>query len=206
MKTVRNLLCIATSLLVVATTAQEVSDEKKEPAEEKEMNPKVLFETSHGDIMIELDAEKAPLTVKHFLDLVDEGHYDGIIFHRAVKGFVIQAGSFDQDSKPRNVGTTVKNEASNGLKNDKGTVSMARTSDPDSAAADFFINTVDNDFLNPTRNSAGYAVFGKVIRGMEVVHAIEDMEVHTKEIQGQKFPDFPKETVVITSASRARSE
>ncbi|MCY3884704.1 MAG: peptidylprolyl isomerase [Gammaproteobacteria bacterium] len=186
--------------------ATQAASDDTEMKESEQDNPKVLLDTSHGTIMLELFADKAPLTVKHFLKLVDDGHYDGIIFHRAHKGFVIQAGSWDQDLNSRDVPETVKNEAMNGLKNSKGTVAMARYDDPDSASADFFINTKNNHMLNysESEGKAGYAVFGKVIRGMKIVHEIENLNTKTEVVNGVELVNFPVDTVVITKAQQFR--
>lgn len=188
-----------------AEESQE-SSENSNLKESKQENPKVLLDTSHGTIMLELFADKAPLTVKHFLSLVDDGHYDGIIFHRAHKGFVIQAGSWDQELNSRDVTETVKNEAMNGVKNSKGTIAMARYDDPDSASADFFINTKNNHMLNysESEGKAGYTVFGKVTRGMKVVHEIENLRTKTQVVNGLELENFPVDTVVITQAAQFR--
>ncbi len=185
--------------------SQESSEQSNLKGSEQE-NPKVLLDTSHGTIMLELFADKAPLTVKHFLSLVDDGHYDGIIFHRAHKGFVIQAGSWDQELNSRDVTETVKNEAMNGVKNSKGTIAMARYDDPDSASADFFINTKNNHMLNysESEGKAGYTVFGKVTRGMKVVHEIENLRTKTQVVNGLELENFPVDTVVITRAAQFR--
>ena len=135
----------------------------------------VVIATNYGDITVELDAEKAPLTVKNFLSYVDEKFYDGTIFHRVIRNFMIQGGGFTPDMAQKRTHAPVKNEAGNGLKNTRGTIAMARTMIIDSATAQFFINTVDNAFLDHRDNSMqgfGYAVFGKVTDGMEVVDAI----------------------------------
>jgi peptidyl-prolyl cis-trans isomerase B (cyclophilin B) len=139
-------------------------------------NPKVQLETNKGTIVIELDAENAPNTVENFLGYVNKGFYDGTIFHRVIRDFMIQGGGFDLKMSQKQTGIPIKNEANNGLKNDKGTIAMARTSNPHSATAQFFINVNDNDFLNfssETPQGWGYAVFGKVTEGMDVVEAIE---------------------------------
>ena len=159
-------------------------------------NPQVVMETSKGEIVLELYPDKAPLTVKNFLDYVDAGFYNGTIFHRVIPGFMLQGGGFSQDMQKKPTLTPVKNEAYNGLKNDRGTIAMARTQDPHSASSQFFINTVDNAFLNykgQTTAGWGYAVFGKVIKGMEVVDAISKVETG---VQG-RFRDVPKTPVVI---------
>jgi cyclophilin family peptidyl-prolyl cis-trans isomerase len=137
--------------------------------------PQVEMKTSLGVIVIELDAEKAPATVENFLQYVKERHYDGTVFHRVIPGFMIQGGGFDADFKQKATRKPVKNEAANGLKNDVGTIAMARTGDPHSATAQFFINVADNASLNfrfPTPEGYGYTVFGKVTKGMDVVQRI----------------------------------
>ncbi|MGA7982048.1 MAG: peptidylprolyl isomerase [Chromatiaceae bacterium] len=160
------------------------------------------METSAGTITIELYPEKAPQTVKSFLTYVDEGFYDGTIFHRVIPGFMIQGGGFTGDMQQKSTHAPIKNEADNGLKNDRGTIAMARTSDPDSATAQFFINLKDNDFLNHTGKTTrgwGYAVFGKVTDGMEVVDKIAAAPTgpHPKGLQ-----DVPKTPIVINKVTR----
>ncbi len=210
MKRFRNLLWVTAAALAMSGIPQNdaATEEEEEVTNEPQENPKVLFDTTHGTIMMELFEKEAPITVKHFLALVDDGHYDGIIFHRAHRDFVIQAGSFDQEMESRDIPDTIKNEASNGLSNEKGTVAMARGDHPDSAAADFFINTKDNLFLDysESKGVVGYAVFGKVTRGMDVVHAIEKLKVKTEEVGGIKLENVPVEKVVIISAQRYRDK
>ncbi len=158
--------------------------------------PMVKIETSMGDITVELDAEKAPLTVANFLEYAKSGHYDGTIFHRVIDNFMIQGGGFDQNMTQKPAPKTVKNEADNGLKNDIYTIAMARTPDPHSASAQFFINTKDNDFLNftaPTPSGWGYAVFGKVVEGKDVVDAIGKVKTGKSGPHG----DVPVEPIVI---------
>jgi len=155
-------------------------------------NPMVLMSTSMGDIKIELYEDKAPVTVKNFLGYVNDKFYDGTIFHRVIPNFMIQGGGFEQSMKQKPTKAPIKNEAANGLKNDVGTIAMARTGDPDSATAQFFINVVNNDGLNrPKPDGHGYAVFGKVVDGMDVVHKIEHVQTATR--------DVPVEPVVIKS-------
>ncbi len=151
----------------------------------------VIMKTSKGEIHIELDAEAAPLSVENFLQYVDDGFYDGTVFHRVVPGFVIQGGGFVADGTQKKTRPPIKNEAENGLKNDRGTLSMARTSVVDSATSQFFVNLVDNDFLNHGTRDFGYAVFGRVTEGMDVVDAIAESP-----------PSNPGEGVVIESAKR----
>jgi peptidyl-prolyl cis-trans isomerase B (cyclophilin B) len=159
----------------------------------------VKLHTNHGDITLELDDAKAPETVKNFLEYVSSGFYDGTIFHRVIDGFMIQGGGFEPGMKKKDTRGPIKNEAANGLKNDAYTIAMARTSDPQSATAQFFINVKDNDFLNYTSPDArgyGYAVFGKVVEGKETVDAIR--KVKTGNSGG--FQDVPVEDVIITKA------
>jgi peptidyl-prolyl cis-trans isomerase B (cyclophilin B) len=158
------------------------------------------MKTSMGDMTIELDADAAPISVKNFLEYVENGTYEGTVFHRVIKDFMIQGGGMDKDmnSKPNN--DPIINEASNGLKNDRGTLAMARTADPDSATNQFFINHKDNDFLNfsgPTPDKIGYAVFGKVTEGMDVVDAIADVKTTSKGY----YDDVPAEPIEILSVT-----
>lgn len=139
----------------------------------------VILHTNMGDIKLELDKAKAPVTVENFVQYVKDGHYDGTIFHRVIGNFMIQGGGFDKDMKQKPTHAPIKNEANNGLKNSIGTIAMARTQDPHSASAQFFINVADNSFLNfssETRQGWGYAVFGKVVDGMDVVNAIKNVK------------------------------
>jgi peptidyl-prolyl cis-trans isomerase B (cyclophilin B) len=155
--------------------------------------------TSKGDIRIELDAEKAPLTTQNFIHYVNGGHYDGLIFHRVIPGFMIQGGGMDTQMAEKKTRAPIKNEAANGLQNKTGSVAMARTNAVDSATCQFFINVKDNDFLNHRSDSPsefGYAVFGRVIEGMDIVHQIEKVKTGTR----GHHDDVPVETVVITSA------
>lgn len=163
-------------------------------------NPRVSMQTSQGTIVIELNAEKAPKSVENFLAYVRDGFYDGTIFHRVINGFMIQGGGFDANMKQKPTNAPIENEANNGLKNNKYTLAMARTSDPHSATAQFFINVADNDFLNftsPTPNGWGYAVFGQVVEGTEVVDAIKGVKTGNRGFH----QDVPVENVVIEKAS-----
>ena len=159
----------------------------------------VRLHTSFGPITINLDADKAPKTVANFLDYVKNGHYDGTIFHRVISGLMIQGGGFAPGMKQKPTGAAVANEASNGLRNDKYTVAMARTSDPHSATAQFFINVADNAFLNhsaPTAQGWGYCVFGRVTEGMEVVDKIKAVATGRSGMHS----DVPQQDVVIERA------
>ena len=160
----------------------------------------VKLSTNFGDITIELDAEKAPITAANFLQYVEKGFYDGVIFHRVMNGFMVQGGGFDANMKQKPTDAPIKNEADNGLANNKYTIAMARTSVPDSASSQFFINVADNDFLNhtaPTPSGWGYCVFGKVVEGMDVVDKIK--AVPTTSRAGHQ--DVPVEPVVILQAT-----
>ena len=157
----------------------------------------VLLTTNHGTIKLELDAEKAPKTVENFLNYVRAGHYDGTIFHRVIDGFMVQGGGFEPGMKQKPTGATVENEAKNGLKNTAYTVAMARTSDPHSASAQFFINIKDNTFLDyPGQDGFGYCVFGKVVEGNDVVDKIKAV----KTTRTGMFADVPVDNVVIEKA------
>ena len=186
------------SLIFLVSVAMVVSPSESGAGEE---NPVVLMETSLGNIKIELDQAKAPITVKNFLSYVDEKFYDGTIFHRVIGNFMIQGGGFTADMQQKRAKAPIKNEAGNGLKNMTGTIAMARTNVVDSATAQFFINVVDNDFLNhqnTTPQGFGYAVFGKVIEGIDVVDKIKAVKTGSK----MGFSDVPAETVVIKSVKR----
>jgi len=161
---------------------------------------KVLLKTNQGDITLTLDAAKAPISVANFLQYVKSGHYDGTIFHRVINNFMIQGGGMTAGMKQKPTGAEIENEANNGLKNELGTVAMARTSDPHSATAQFFINVNDNEFLNHTAQNAqgwGYAVFGKVTEGMDVVDTIRKVKTGNSGFH----QDVPAEDVVIEKAS-----
>ena len=155
----------------------------------------VIMSTSMGDVKIELYSDKAPETVKNFLAYVNDKFYDGTVFHRVIPNFMIQGGGFTQDMQQKPAKPPIKNEADNGLKNDTGTIAMARTAVVDSATSQFFINVKDNDFLNHNPQNFGYAVFGKVIEGMDVVHKIERVKTGNRGM----YQDVPVEPVVIKS-------
>ncbi len=159
----------------------------------------VKLSTNLGTITLDLDAERAPETVKNFLQYVQDGHYDNTVFHRVIDGFMIQGGGFEPGMRQKKTRTPVTNEANNGLKNDRGTVAMARTGDPHSASAQFFINIADNAFLNhtsPTTQGWGYCVFGRVTEGMDVVEKIKAVRTGSKGMH----KDVPVEDVVIERA------
>ncbi len=164
-------------------------------------NPMVLLETTSGDILLELFPEKAPATVENFLKYVDEGFYNGTVFHRVIRGFMIQGGGLTLRLEEKPTGQPIRNEANNGLSNARGTIAMARTSEPHSATAQFFINTVDNTGLDHTEESPegfGYCVFGQVADGMDVVDKIQKLKIKP---QGM-HESVPVDSVLITSASR----
>lgn len=162
----------------------------------------ITFHTNFGDIVIELDFEKAPKSAANFKQYCEEGHYDGTIFHRVIDGFMIQGGGFTEDMSQKETRDPIENEADNGLKNDAGTLAMARTMDPHSASAQFFINVKDNDFLNHSSKDMqgwGYAVFGKVSDGMDVVNKIKGTATTTR----AGHQDVPVEPVVIDKVTVA---
>ena len=165
----------------------------------------IILHTNFGDIKLELYPTKAPETVKNFVEYVESGHYDGTIFHRVIDGFMIQGGGFDKDMKQQPTRSPIKNEANNGLKNEKGTIAMARTQDPHSATTQFFINVADNDFLNhkaETMQGWGYAVFGKVADGMDVIEKITKV----KTTNHGPHENVPAEPVIIESAEVVKED
>jgi peptidyl-prolyl cis-trans isomerase B (cyclophilin B) len=167
------------------------------------MSTQVVIDTSFGPFTIQLDEARAPKTVQNFLAYVDGGHYDGTIFHRVIDGFMAQGGGYDATYEKKPTRAPVQNEADNGLKNDRGTVAMARTSDPHSATAQFFVNVADNEFLNHRAKNDrdwGYTVFGKVVSGMDVVDRIKNVKTGAG---GPFAKDAPLEPVLIRSAKRA---
>lgn len=157
----------------------------------------VVFHTNLGDIQLELYEDKAPKTTANFLAYVEDGFYDGTVFHRVIPRFVVQGGGFDQNLQRKQTREPIENEADNGLKNKRGTLSMARTSDPDSATSQFFINLSDNQPLDYSRGNAGYAVFARVVEGMDVVYEIADIPTGPA---GPFQQDVPQQPVVIESA------
>jgi cyclophilin family peptidyl-prolyl cis-trans isomerase len=190
---------VSAILLVLAMFLQTGCDKKSQQTNQKDESTmaaqskavKVKISTNKGDIVVELNQGKAPITCENFLKYVDANYYDGTIFHRVIKGFMIQGGGMTADMRPKPTNPPIVNEAKNGLNNVRGSIAMARTSDPDSATSQFFINHADNDFLNYGVRDAGYAVFGKVVSGMEVVDAIASVKT--------KPGDVPVETVIINS-------
>ncbi len=200
----RRIALISLVLLPVLASCQPPKKEEKPtdapvPAAETKSS-KVRLKTSKGDIVLQLDAAKAPVTVENFLGYVKKKQYDGTVFHRVIEGFMIQGGGFTQSGNTlseKETGKGIVNESKNGLKNDRGTIAMARTSDPNSATAQFFINVVDNGMLNYPSNG-GYAVFGKVIEGMDVVDKIKGTKTRADARLGG---DVPVEPITITSAT-----
>lgn len=156
----------------------------------------VVLETTKGNIELEFDATRAPITVANFVEYVVDGHFDGTIFHRVIPEFMIQGGGFTPQGAQKETRDPIRLESDNGLKNDRGTIAMARTSDPDSATSQFFINLIDNDFLNRASGSDGYAVFGTVVEGMDVVDAIAGVQTGSR----GPYQNWPLEDVVITRA------
>jgi cyclophilin family peptidyl-prolyl cis-trans isomerase len=190
-KMMKRILLIALSILLLAAPAFAVTE--------------VIIETNYGDITVALDEEKAPQSVANFLTYADSNHYNGTIFHRVIKDFMIQGGNFSAEMVPKKTHAPIKNEASNGLRNLRGTLAMARTGVVDSATSQFFINLKDNGFLDHRDTSTrgyGYAVFGKVTKGMDVVDKIGISPTHTY----QRFRDVPVETVVIRSVKRVAAQ
>jgi len=193
---------LLTMLLFVAPVHLVIAGDQKM---ERRINPMVEMETSEGIIKIELWSDKAPITVNNFLSYVDEGFYDGTIFHRVIAGFMIQGGGLSSDMKEKKGHTPIKNEATAELKNTRGTIAMARTGVVDSATAQFFINVVDNDSLNHRDSTArgyGYAVFGKVVEGMDVVDKIRKVQTTTR----GPYQDVPATPVVIKSVKRLAAD
>jgi len=189
MKSLKNILFILAiiALSISINKSEGIAEDKVE----KGGNPVVLIKTSKGDIKVELYKEKAPISVENFLSYVNDGYYSGTIFHRVIKNFMIQGGGFTADMKQKSPKDPIKNEAKNGLSNSKGTLAMARTAVVDSATSQFFINHADNKFLDHGTRDYGYAVFGKVIEGMDVVDKIS--------IVPTGHQDVPTETVTIES-------
>ncbi len=197
----RGLLAMLTLLGLAACSAQ--SEEKTAPSASKPAgdHPVVSVTTSLGKFEIDLDAQRAPITVANFLQYVDAGFYDGTIFHRVIPSFMIQGGGFDGAMKQKSTRAPIQNEATNGLRNEPGTIAMARTSDPNSATAQFFINLVDNQFLNHGGRDFGYAVFGRVSSGMDVVEKLASVPTGSR----GGHQNLPQEAVVIESIRRKQA-
>ncbi|NOZ79710.1 MAG: peptidyl-prolyl cis-trans isomerase [Acidobacteria bacterium] len=192
---------VLTALIIVTLSVAGFAGQK---GKHMDTHPRVVLETSMGKIVIELDPVKAPKTVANFLQYVRAGFYDGTIFHRVIPGFMIQGGGFTPDMKQKKTRGPIANEAANGLKNLRGTIAMARTSRVDSATSQFFINLVDNGFLDHRDNSAsgfGYCVFGHVVKGMDVVDAIGKAPTGTVRAGAVPFSDVPKTPIIIKKAT-----
>ena len=192
-RTIRRITAAIAALAVGSISAGAPSARAAEPE-----RPRVTFETSHGPFVLELARESAPETVANFLAYVRDGFYEGTIFHRVIAGFMIQGGGFTPEFRQPAARAPVRNEADRGGRNDRGSIAMARTSDPHSATAQFFINVADNDFLNHrsrTPQGWGYAVFGRIVEGMETVDRIAALETGSR----GSFNDVPQETAVIQS-------
>ncbi len=197
------LVIVGSVIVILSSTSKEIKEDisMEETQETTSPAPQVVLETSFGNITLELYHDKAPITVSNFLNYVESGFYNGTIFHRVIPGFMIQGGGFTADMEQKPTQAPIKNEADNGLKNTKGTIAMARTQIVDSATSQFFINTVDNPFLDHRTKSPdgyGYCVFGHVIEGMDVVSRIENVKTHSLGY----FNDVPVEPVTIISAKR----
>ena len=202
-KNVLKLVFCTFALAFVLSSCSNKSDEAEMPIIQETSMTQVIIKTSVGDIHLELDGEKAPITVENFVAIAKSGYYDGTIFHRVINGFMVQGGGLNADMSNKSSGTApIQNEANNGLTNDRGTVAMARTMEPHSATGQFFVNHKDNGFLNHTGENSqgwGYAVFGKVTEGMDVVDAIADVE--TGSTGGHQ--DVPVEVITIESVTVA---
>jgi peptidyl-prolyl cis-trans isomerase B (cyclophilin B) len=194
------LFCLTLAAPSIANDANLIADKPTNSSQDSNPMTTVSLQTNHGEIQIQLDAEKAPLTVANFLSYVADKHYDGTVFHRVIPGFMLQGGGFAPGMQQKPTKPAVVNEANNGLTNDLYTVAMARTNDPHSATAQFFINVKDNDFLNfssETSRGWGYTVFGKVITGEDIVKKIETVTTGRSGAHG----DVPLEDVLIESVS-----
>lgn len=204
------LFCLFTIVTLLTVFSACESPSKKDSASNTDqekttkqgVNPMVLISTNHGDIKLELNKDKAPITVDNFLSYLEDGFYNDTIFHRVIPNFMIQGGGFTGDMKQKSTKAPIKNEADNGLKNKRGTVAMARTSVVDSATSQFFLNLVDNNFLDHGGRDYGYAVFGKVVDGMDVVDKIASVKTGSV---GQ-FRDVPNEPATIKSVTLVESK
>ena len=205
MRNMTNLLPRLLSCLLAATLSISMSvawAQSDDPVE----NPRVLMKTTDGDITIELFADKSPITVENFLRYVDDGHYDGTVFHRVISNFMIQGGGFDAELKEKPTRAPIVNESKNKLHNTRGTLAMARTSDPDSAAAQFFINQRSNLRLDWSGGKDGYTVFGEVVDGMQVVDIVSLTDTGSAQAQTTRgptiFQDVPVQPIVVLSVTR----
>ena len=196
----KNLLVLSLLLVAFVFFGSSISWGNESGQSKPPIHPKVILKTTLGDIIIELYPEKAPVTVKNFLSYVDDGFYNGTVFHRVIPGFMIQGGGMTKDMKQKETHPPIKNEADNGLGNKRGTIAMARTSDINSATSQFFINLKDNSFLDHGARGFGYAVFGKVVKGMDVVDKIASVKTGNRGM----YQNVPVDPVVIISASRVK--
>jgi peptidyl-prolyl cis-trans isomerase B (cyclophilin B) len=201
----RETTAIAVLVILFAVVGAACAETTAAPEAPMPDQPRVQLQTSHGTIVLELDTAKAPKTVESFVGYVRDGFFDGTIFHRVIPGFMIQGGGFTPDMRQKETGPPVENEADNGLKNSRGTIAMARTGDPHSATAQFFVNLVDNqplDHTGKTRNGWGYTVFGRVVEGMDVVDRIAGVPT----ANAGPHQNVPREPVVIESARLVPSD
>ncbi len=194
------LVLLLTACSADKTTSVEATNATQSNGDKMAANPQVKIETTLGDITLELDAKNAPISTENFITYVKSGHYDGTIFHRVIPNFMVQGGGMNPDMSEKPSKASIQNEANNGLKNDKGTVAMARTNDPHSASAQFFINIKDNDFLNfrsEDMQGWGYAVFGKVVDGMDVVDKIEKVQTGDTGFH----QDVPQDPIILNKVT-----
>lgn len=198
-------LCLLPSISLAASVEAIQSSIEQPTAQTSAKTQCVTINTSLGNIDVQLNAEKAPLTVANFLQYVDSGFYSNTLFHRVIPNFMVQGGGFDTNGQQKRTNAPIKNEAANGLTNKRGSIAMARTSSPHSATAQFFINTVNNGFLNKAQaqDGWGYTVFGEVTNGMSTVDAIGKVKTHVGSLNGYGTPDVPVKQVLIQSISRS---
>ncbi|WP_245662980.1 peptidylprolyl isomerase [Endozoicomonas arenosclerae] len=197
-KTIKTVLACSFLLFTSLAVMEQAEAAPVKPAAESVKPVDVVMKTTKGDMVIRLNPEKAPITVKNFLSYVDKGFYKDVVFHRVMPGFMIQGGGMTADMSEKATGSPIKNESSNGLRNSRGTIAMARTPDPDSATAQFFINLVNNEFLNDRPGRPGYAVFGDVIKGDNVMDSIASVKT------GRRGPhaNVPVEPITILAVER----
>ncbi len=200
LKAIKTVLTVSFLLFASPLMAEQTATAPAQPAAEAVQPVDVVMKTSKGDMTIRLNPEQAPVTVKNFLTYVDKGFYKGLVFHRVMPGFMIQGGGMTADMSQKPTGAPIKNESDNGLRNSRGTIAMARTANPDSATSQFFINLVNNEFLNNRPGRPGYAVFGELIKGQEVMDAIASVKT------GNRGPhaNVPVEPVFILAVERVK--
>jgi len=192
----KKILLVILLTIMLTACSSNITEKNEEKTNEVDTMTIVVFETSLGNFEVELNQEKAPISVDNFLAYVNEGFYDNLIFHRVIPNFMVQGGGFDKEMNEKDTKEPIKNEADNGLKNDKYTIAMARTQVVDSATSQFFINTNNNDFLNNGGRDFGYAVFGKVTEGQDVIDKIAAV----KTTNAGMYQDVPAEPLIITKA------